>query len=188
MVGSSIMSKSGTNQKLMDYINEDPEGRTPYIAKIDEENSIGIYYVNDIYYVYIGEYDGDQRSGKGYWASQMGNASTGSIRYVAKCEWKNDKPNGPCFSFVDYTKDFKLQYEVRTTSTAKDGLYEGETIFDYGDDRVYYATCENGICKVLDTVNPNGEESNVIAYNKNKTGWLNASNLEQVRGIEGFLK
>ena len=67
---------------------------TPAIAVGEDGKGLGIYRKNDRYYIYIGEYDNNLRSGHGIMAGKVAGEENaeGTVSYEG--EWDMDYPNG----------------------------------------------------------------------------------------------
>ena len=157
---------------------------------------LGIYEVPGLgYYVYLGQYDGDIRQGNGI---SMAFDYTEGLDRVITCEyavgeWKEDKPNGACTQYAGaYLSDTEFLYDVLIEGTVVDGIYNGEFSYLFSDeDQKFYGEYENGVVKVLDEVDPNGDPSYVYLYNEDKTEWYYFDDVSQINpkshdGVYGY--
>ena len=147
------------------------------------------FFLDGGYYVYYyGGFQEEVRDGYGTCVVLLENSSGAYRQYTASGEWSEGAPNGT-FRENMYTMFSDGTTErVLITSNVHNGLYDGEVTYDYEDDDIYYATFENGKVVVIDTVDPNGKESNVIAYNADRSAWIFRRDdaAESLEGIIGF--
>ena len=103
-------------------------------------------------------------------------------------EFSGDVPNGTAREHYLITRSGSDNLEIYIDSTVINGLYDGSVAKEYVGDDTYIGTYHNGLVEVIDTIDPNGNESYVIAYNADKTAWLfrQEDRLDRLEGIQGF--
>ena len=193
-VWTEFASSTGDYHYIPVWEKEDPENRVPVIGDIDGTNKIGVYYDKDANSVsiYIGQYDGTKRSGKGSWLVFQGSTFSTYRCYVATGTWVDDKPNGE-FSIYDstrYTSDSSSNKIEKTTVNIKNGLYDGEAVDEYTKDSnttIYRPTFKDGHPVVIEDREQGGTVYHIIAYSEDKTTFLhNVNGADAVYGITGF--
>ena len=95
----------------------------------------------------------------------------------------NHKPDRVDRLTVDYHRVTKMIPKQPLADAAE------YVTWDYtDDDDIYTGSFQNGIVDVIDTVDPNGNNSYVIAYNEDKSAWLyrQEDRLDNLNGIIGF--
>lgn len=133
---------------------------------------IGIYYKSFGYgpMIYIGDYEGDQRSGNGIWFSAI---------TVNKGEWKNDAPNG-------YQESTVVPGGTRIGNVI-DGLWDGIVTEHMDYSPTYHYTYNLGMVKVLRTINTDSGIANcVIAEDEGSIVSTGEFEAAKTHGIEGF--
>ena len=193
-VSSTFGLASGSCHYIPIWEKEDPDKRVPVIADIDGTNKIGVYYDKEINAVriYIGEYDGTKRSGKGTWLLFQGTTLSDYRCYAATGTWANDKPNGE-FSIYDattYASDTSKSKIERITVNVKDGVYDGEAVNDFTRDSktvTYRPSYKDGHPVVLEDREQGGTVYHLIAFSEDKTTFLhNVNGADAIVGIPGF--
>lgn len=164
-------------------------GEFPVVFDITGCNfgKLGFYIVDGSPAFYYGEYSGNNRDGIGRWFTSSTRSVGNYTYYEMSGDWKEDVPNGEAIEhFRSYNSSTLTEWYIY--STVENGLYEGTLKYDYVDDDVYIGTFHNGYPEVIDTVDPNGNTSNVIAYNESKDAWIYRSDegLTKQSGIYGF--
>ena len=124
--------RTGTFATAMERLDELREKGKMIVET--SKGKIGLYRINNAYYVYIGNYSGDgTRSGNAAWLS-----GTDSGAYIAKGQWTDDKPNGEMTidSYRDMSKvqiDDGHTYAFHTNDkvTVVDGKYQGSCVMTW---------------------------------------------------------
>ena len=149
----------------------------------------GIYNDGGYFAVYYGDYNGDKREGSGvYVIYNDGSVYTYDTRNYAVGEWKNDMPNG---SVTEYQKIFyngELRSDIVIKTNVADGMFNGQFELQL-DGTTFYGEASDGILKVLDETDPNGEANKVFMYNGDKTSWYfftNDVSYSKMYGMMGF--
>ena len=193
-VGTGFASATGKYHYIPIWEKEDPDKRVPVIADIDGTNKIGVYYDKNAnaVRVYIGQYDGTKRSGKGSWVVFQGTTLSDYRCYVATGTWVDDKPNGE-FSIYDsthYNSDSSKSKTENTTVNIKNGLYDGEAVNEFTKDSkttVYRPSYKDGHPIVIEDREQGGTVYHIIAYSEDNSTFLhNVNGADAVIGIVGF--
>ena len=145
-----------------------------------EFGMLGLY--KDGYCLYFGDYDGDIRSGTGAW---YGIADADSYRYVARGEWKNDKPNG---SHREFTRNDTGAAGTIMEGNVIDGLWDGivmHIIDDHSEQTIDFpVTFHMGRVVVLRTDDKGAIVSEISEDRRGQI--LTYSSPDLLRGIRGF--
>ena len=193
-VGTSFASAYGKYHYIPIWEKEDPASRVPVIGDIDGTNKIGVYYDKDANAVriYIGQYDGTKRSGKGSWVVFQGSTLTDYRCYVATGTWADDKPNGE-FSIYDsthYISDNSKSKTEKITVNIKNGLYDGEAVNEFtsnSETTVYRPSYKDGHPIIIEDREQGGTVYHIIAYSEDKTTFLhNVNGADALYYIIGF--
>ena len=102
-------------------------------------------------------------------------------------EWKNGVPNGQ-FTEITFNGEPDVPSDENSstvTGTVKDGHYDGDLQNRRGG-KVFNMKFDNGKVIVLDTVDPNGEESNVVGYTEDKNTWIYWNDASRLEGTYGL--
>ena len=172
-----------------DYISAGGEFPVIFDVTGTKYNRLGFYDLGDsMYAFYFGEYSGDVRQGHGEWYVYVPQGFGSLTEYSMDGEWVDDIPNGEAVEHYINIRSMGDTSERYIYSNVKNGLYDGDVTWDYPDSDQYVGSFTNGIVDVIDTVDPNGNDSYVIAYNSNKSGWIyyNESQLDDLKGVLGF--
>ena len=193
-VGTSFASAMGKYYYIPIWEKEDPANRVPVIGDIDGNNKIGVYYDKDANAVriYIGQYDGTKRSGKGSWVVFQGTTLSNYRCYVATGTWADDKPNGE-FSIYDsthYISDNSKSKTEKITVNIKNGLYDGEAVNEFtsnSETTVYRPSYKDGHPIIIEDREQGGTVYHIIAYSEDKTTFLhNVNGADALYYIIGF--
>jgi len=188
--GGQLVPDDGALHDLYEYIDDhELEFSVEPLVYANGPKSLGLYMDNGSVYLYYGAYVNGQRSGRAAWLNCGGGLLDLDV-YYAVTDWENDLPNG---EFESYTIS-RLDDETTRTVTARgrvvDGFYDGEVSMEYSDlGKVFYPSYTNGIIEIQDTVDPNGNESNVVGYTRDKRAWISADGAFTallMYGIHGF--
>lgn len=164
-------------------------GEFPVVFDVEgcEYSKLGFYVVDGGIAFYYGDYSGLDRNGEGKWYYYSSSGIGSYIEYEMTGTWENDVPQGAAQEHIlQYSSSVPTEWYVY--SNVKDGLYDGEVTWDYVNDDTYKGSFTEGLVNVIDTVDPNGNKSNVIAYNESKNAWIYRSDdvLGRLNGIFGF--
>lgn len=111
---------------------------------------IGIYSVQNNFYVYYGDYDNKIRSGYGVW---IGNRYTYNgiwDHYLFEGKWSEDAPNGRGKTTRNSLYDYEIPFIEYREGQLLNGLWHGEVyLSSYRDD--FIEDYNNGIITVLKT-------------------------------------
>ena len=102
-------------------------------------------------------------------------------------EWKNGVPNGQ-FTEITFNGEPDVpsdENSATVTGTVKDGHYDGDLQNRRGG-KVFNMKFDNGKVIVLDTVDPNGEESNVVGYTDDQNTWIYWNDASRLEGTYGL--
>ncbi len=165
-------------------------GTLPAIFDVNGKSysTIGLYEVDGIPAAYYGQYDGESREGTGDLVMYLPTSSSRWVAYRASCQWQNDIPNGSAVEYICPVYFDEIQNDRHIYSTVVNGLYDGPVQWEYPDLGVFNGSFTLGHADVIDTIDPNGKESNVIAYNEDKSTWIyrDDSDLLEAEGIYGY--
>lgn len=190
MLEITILAFTNKGKSFMDKYIE-AGGELPVIFDVEEceYDKLGFYDLDGTYAFYIGEYDGNIRQGHGEWYAYISQGYGNMTEYGMEGEWSGDVPNGQAREHYKSIRTMSDNIEWYVNSTVVNGLYNGTVTWDYtDDDDIYTGSFQNGIVDVIDTVDPNGNNSYVIAYNEDKSAWLyrQEERLDNLNGIIGF--
>ena len=185
-----ILAFNNKGKPFMDKYIE-AGGELPVIFDVEgcEYDKLGFYNLDGTYAFYFGEYSGDIRQGHGEWYAYISQGFGNSTDYSMEGEWIGDVPNGQAREHYKSIRYMSDNVEWYVNSTVVNGLYNGTVTWDYtDDDDIFTGSFQNGIVDVIDTVDPNGNNSYVIAYNEDKSSWLyrQEDRLNNLNGIIGF--
>jgi uncharacterized Zn finger protein (UPF0148 family) len=102
-------------------------------------------------------------------------------------EWKGGQPNGQ-FTEISFNGEPDVpsdENSTMVTGTVKDGHYDGD-IQNRRNGKVFNMKFDNGKVIVLDTVDPNGEESNVVGYTDDQNTWIYWNDEARLSGTYGL--
>ena len=157
-----------------EYIEFDKKYETEY-------GTLGL--CNEGKFLYFGDYDGEIRAGNGIWYSI---SSAENSQYVARGEWRNDKPNG---NQLGKWKDNNMSNHEMEGNVI-DGLWDGQVIdrFDDEQGRVWDWTVifHMGHVEVLDTNEKGAVVSQVFGRDGRILRTLVYADADQQNGIWGF--
>ena len=181
------------SSKAKSFVDEYLEagGEIPVIFDVEgcEYDKLGFYDLGDgSYSFYYGEYSENIRDGYGKWFIYSPQGFGSLTEYSMEGEFSGDVPNGTAREHYLITRSGSDNLEIYIDSTVINGLYDGAVAKEYVGDDTYIGTYHNGLVEVIDTIDPNGNESYVIAYNADKTAWLfrQEDRLDRLEGIQGF--
>ncbi len=175
----------------IDYIDAEYGFKEPIIVDVSGKKykKAGIYEDDGYYAVYYGEYNGDKREGNGiYVIYNDGSYYTYNARNYAVGEWKNDTPNGTVTEYQKIFYNGELRMDIVIKATVSNGLFNGPFEIKL-EDETFYGEAADGIIKVLDETDPNGEANKVFMYNSDKSSWYyftNDASYSKVYGMMGF--
>ncbi|MBQ3404041.1 MAG: hypothetical protein IJG63_01315, partial [Oscillospiraceae bacterium] len=185
---NNLVTSRSTYYDIYSALHEDND-LSPLVYDAGDK-SVGLYVESYSAYLYYGDYVDGQRTGEGMWLSCGGSVLDTSI-YYATVNWSNDLPNGTfeAFEFSKSGSDDEYQTVIIRGEVA-DGLYNGEISREYvGKDMILYGNYDNGFVEILADKDPNGNETQVVAFSRDKKAWLSTANpfapfLQY--GIKGF--
>ena len=188
---SFIMLAFSTKAKSFVDAYLDAGGDTPVIFDVEGcvFDKLGFYDLGDgSYSFYYGEYSGDIRDGYGKWFIYSPQGFGSLTEYSMEGDFSGDIPNGSAKEHYLITRSDSDNLEIYIDSTVINALYDGTVTWEYVNDDVYTGSFHNGLVDVIDTVDPNGNESYVIAYNADKSAWIfrQEDRLDRIDGIQGF--
>ena len=102
-------------------------------------------------------------------------------------EWKGGQPNGQ-FTEISFNGEPDVPSDENSnivTGTVKDGHYDGD-IQNRRNGKVFNMKFDNGKVIVLDTIDPNGEESNVVGYTDDQNTWIYWNDEARLSGTYGL--
>ena len=190
MLEIGILAFNSKGQPFMDKYIE-AGGELPVIFDVEgcEYDKLGFYDLDGTYAFYFGEYSGDVREGHGEWYVYISQGLGNMTEYSMEGEWSGDVPNGTAREHYKTIRSMSDNLEWYVNSSVVNGLYNGTVTWDYtDDDYIFTGSFHNGIVDVIDTIDPNGNQSYVIAYNEDKSSWLyrQEDKLDNLNGIIGF--
>ena len=166
-------------------------GILPIVCKYDNGNKAVIWRYSkdrDSIQFYIGDITGDSvENGIGDLYFYRGlSGSTVSYEYFSS-EWVNGTPNG---AFQEITFDgapdsFAEEDCGYVSGNVKDGHYDGDIRNKRSGGHTFNMKFDNGKVIVLDTVDPNGEECNVVGYTDDQNTWI-TMNDDRLNGTYGL--
>ncbi len=162
--------------------------KLPLIADIEgTDDRIGMYVMDGTIYCYIGEYEGNERSGTGVWFTYQGTPLSSYQKYYAYGTWQNDKPNGR-FSIwnCDKTASAEKETSAMITVDVKDGLYNGQAEEVFTDIDTFRPRYTNGIAEIIGSYDDNGTTKYTISLGDNTAYYITTTNKEKVYGIQGY--
>ncbi len=162
--------------------------KLPLIADIEgTEDRIGMYVMDNTVYCYIGEYEGDMRSGTGVWFTYLGTPVSEYQKYYAYGKWQNDKPNGK-FSIwnCDKPKNSEKETSVMITVDVKDGLYNGTAEEVFTDIDTFRPEYKDGKAEIIGSYEDKGTTKYTIALGDESGYYITSSDKDRVFGILGF--
>ena len=187
-IRSDLFNAFGTYRSIITTVAAKGSNYLPLISDADDQGKkLGLYYVDELYYLYYGDYQDTTRSGNGIWITVVNKLTDETYRnYRCECEWANDVPNGE-FTEYEATKYEGAEAVVnRTTSGTTDlGLYSGRISYKYDDTSEMFGTFQNGHPRVIMNEDPNGDAAFVIAISEDQRYWV--TNHEGANGIHGIL-
>ncbi|MBQ9891044.1 MAG: hypothetical protein IJM39_06505 [Firmicutes bacterium] len=187
-IRSDLFTAFGAYRNIVTTVAVSGSNYLPLISEADSSgNSLGLYYVDNLYFLYYGEYKDGKRNGKGTWITVVNKLNDETYRnYRCECEWADDMPNGD-FAEFDAIKlaDAEKARNRFTSGTTDLGLYSGKITYKYDGSSEMYGTFQNGHPAVIMNQDPNGEHAFVIAISEDQRYWV--TNREGANGIHGIL-
>lgn len=154
-----------------------------YTYKFKDNNMmVGLYYENDGYFLYYGEYVGEERSGRGIWIKFK--IYENSIWEVYDTNWISDLPNGSCKHYWLIEDEI---LEVFKEGNVVDGLWDGEVKVNGGSKQEYISYYNNGLVEYYGE--KFDEEVDIQFYATGKYangGYAWTSNIEDTEGVNPF--
>ncbi len=155
---------------------------------VDPGNGFGVYNIDGLYYLYLGEFDGDKRQGHAMWLQFYRDVDgvTGFYRYDG--EWENDLPNGSMVATYSTVPN-------KMVGTVVDGLWDGK-VADTMPDRdtgvlsTWIETYDHGKLQILETDRTGDDHPYACAVNADDSGeylWFMEEEVNSTYGVSGFL-
>ena len=164
---------------LQEYLND--YSMEKYVYSFDGGKSAVVWKASserDAVQVHIGEVGNDSEPsgvGETYFISSFSKDEKSYEYFMAN--WAGGAPNGP-FTEADMVADPESEDHYRVTGQVKgncvDGKYDGDVTNDRSG-KVYNMKFDLGKVQVLDTVDPNGDEGNVVGYTDDHNSWITFS-------------
>ena len=164
-------------------------GSDRYIRTLDDSRSLGIFFADEQYMVYIGGYDQTKQSreGHGEWiGADVMFADIPYKTYTASGEWENDKPNGSwkIESAIRSGYDGSL-LNITEIGNVKDGLWDGE-VQSAENGAKYTYQFSDGLIRYYDSFYENGERLDIVQYMNGGYVYQMHDLATDYRGVGGY--
>jgi len=172
---NAILALEDAANDLGVYLSAD--GTVPVVIETGDGKGYEYNSNSSALQFYFGDIADGMRNGEGVLIF-IKNYGTSSPSYeVVQTTWDDGDANGAAIEINYRASGGEVTNEVsnKVEGVLVGGYYDGDIAQTVSSGNTYYMKFENGKVVVLDTVDPNGDECNVVGYTEDKNAWVTFS-------------